>query len=225
MSSGFEISVIELAAEVVARIPDGRRYVLGIAGPPAAGKSTLAQNLAAAVWSEHAVPAEIAPMDGFHKTSAELEAVGARHRKGEPDTFDVAGFVERLKLLREAPLGQRVMWPIYDRGLHDPVPDAITFAAQRLAVVEGNYLLLDQPGWSEVRAHLDEVWYLDAKDDVIERRLTDRHLLGGKTIEQAKVKIADSDMPNARLIAGTRDHASSVLRENGGRYIVIRAGR
>ncbi|MGQ4619751.1 nucleoside/nucleotide kinase family protein [Nocardia sp. R7R-8] len=225
MRSGSEVSVTELAADVVARIPNGRRYVLGIAGPPAAGKSTLSQNLAAAVRAEHGIAAEIAPMDGFHMTSAELDVVGARHRKGQPDTFDVAGFVGRLKLLRGAPLGQRVPWPIYDRGLHDPVPDAITFAAQRLAVVEGNYLLLDQPGWIEVRAQLDEVWYLDAEDNVIERRLTDRHLLGGKTIEQAKTKITGSDMPNARLIAVTRDSASTVLREIDGRYIIIRADR
>ncbi|MFQ6226288.1 nucleoside/nucleotide kinase family protein [Nocardia sp. NPDC002869] len=221
MRAGSEVSVAELAANVAARIPQGRRHVLGIAGPPAAGKSTLSQNLAATVRAGHAVPAEIAPMDGFHKTSAELDAVGALHLKGEPHTFDVAGFVARLKVLREAPLGRRIPWPLYDRDLHDPVPDAIVFAAQQLAVVEGNYLLLEQPGWAEVRAQLDEVWYLDAADDVIEQRLTVRHLQGGRTIEQAQVKIADSDMPNARLIAGTRDRADIVLRETGGNYVVI----
>lgn len=222
MRAGSEVSVPELAAVVADRIPVGRRYLLGIAGPPAAGKSTLSQNLTAAVRSVHAVPAEVAPMDGFHKTSAELDAVGARHRKGEPDTFDVTGFVEQLKLLRGAPLGQRVTWPIYDRDLHDPVADAIVFAGQRLVVVEGNYLLLDQPGWGEARAQLDEVWYLDAEDKVIEQRLIDRHLRGGKNIEQARVKITDSDMPNARLIAGTRDRADIVLRETGGNCAVIR---
>ncbi|WP_067470535.1 hypothetical protein [Nocardia amamiensis] len=60
--------------------------MLGIAGPPAAGKSTLSQSLAAAITAAQAIPAGIAPMDDFHKTSAELDAVGARHRKGQPDT-------------------------------------------------------------------------------------------------------------------------------------------
>ncbi|MEU7628641.1 nucleoside/nucleotide kinase family protein [Nocardia sp. NPDC049220] len=225
MRAGNVVSVADLAAWVATRVPPGRRYVLGIAGPPAAGKSTLSLNLAAAIRTDHALPAEIAPMDGFHKTSAELDAMGARHRKGQPDTFDVTGFVERLKRLREAPLGQHVPWPIYDRDVHDPVPDAITFTAQRLAVVEGNYLLLDQPCWSEVRAQLDEVWYLDAEDQVIERRLTDRHLRGGQTIEQTRVKIADSDMPNARVVAGTQDHADYVVREVSGNYVVVRKGR
>ncbi|WP_040786015.1 nucleoside/nucleotide kinase family protein [Nocardia pneumoniae] len=220
MRSGSEVPVAQLAAWVCTRVSAQRRYVLGIAGPPAAGKSTLSQNLAAAITAAQAIPAGIAPMDGFHKTSAELDAVGARHRKGQPDTFDVARFVARLKLLREAPLGERVHWPIYDRGLHDPVPNAITFADQRIAVVEGNYLLLDQPGWAEVRSHLDEVWYLDADDRVIERRLTERHLLGGKTAKQAQIKITSSDMPNARLIAGTRDRADTVLCEITGNYFI-----
>ncbi|WP_084501242.1 nucleoside/nucleotide kinase family protein [Nocardia xishanensis] len=220
MRAGSEVSVTELAVWVSARVPGERRYVLGIAGPPAAGKSTLSQNLAASITTACGIGAEIAPMDGFHKTSAELDAVGARHRKGQPDTFDVAGFVNRLKLLREAPLGARVGWPIYDRELHDPVPDAITFADERIAVVEGNYLLLDHPGWAEVRSHLDEVWYLDAEEGVIEQRLTGRHLLGGKTAEQAQSKIADSDMPNARLIAHTRDRAGVVLRGTPGSYLI-----
>ncbi|WP_067470536.1 hypothetical protein [Nocardia amamiensis] len=86
-------------------------------------------------------------------------------------------------------------------------------------MVEGNYLLLGQPGWAEVSSHLDEVWYLDAEDRVIERRLTDRCLLGGKTAEQAQIKITNSDMPNARLIAGTRDRADMVLREIAGNYL------
>ncbi|MGY1876374.1 nucleoside/nucleotide kinase family protein [Nocardia gipuzkoensis] len=220
MRAGSEVPVAELARWVSTRVSSDCRYILGIAGPPAAGKSTLAQNLAVEITTAYGVGAGIAPMDGFHRTSAELDAAGARHRKGQPDTFDVAGFVARLKLLREAPLGERVPWPIYDRELHDPVPDAITFTDQRIAVVEGNYLLLDQPGWVEVRSQLDEVWYLDAADVVIEQRLTDRHVLGGKTPEQAHTKITDSDLPNARLIAHTRDRADAVLRETYGNYII-----
>ena len=220
MRARSEVSVAELAARVSTRVLVDGRYILGIAGPPTAGKSTLAKNLSDAITFAHGIGAEIAPMDGFHRTSAELDAVGARHRKGQPDTFDVAGFVAQLKLLRDAPLGERVPWPIYDRDLHDPVPDAIAFADQQIAVVEGNYLLLDQPGWVEVRSQLDEVWYLDAEDAVIEQRLTDRHLLGGKTIEQAHTKITDSDMPNARLIAHTRGRAEMVLCETAGSYLI-----
>jgi len=180
MFVGSEIAVTELAAWVATRVLADRRYLLGIAGPPAAGKSTLSQLLAAAITAERGILAEIAPMDGFHRTSAELDAVGAHHRKGQPDTFEVAAFVERLKLLREASLGHRVPWPIYDRDLHDPVPDAIGFSDQRVAVVEGNYLLLDQPGWAEIRSQLDEVRYVDAEDRVIELRLTERHLRGAR---------------------------------------------
>ena len=225
MRAGAEITLTELAATVSSRIPAQGRYLLGIAGPPAAGKSTLSRQLVAAVRAEQTVPAQIAPMDGFHRTSAELDAAGARHRKGEPDTFDTAGFVARLRRLRTAPLGRPVPWPDFDRARDDPVPDAIVFTGQRLAVVEGNYLLLEQPGWAQVRAQLDEVWYLHAEQEVIEPRLVDRHRHGGMTIHQARVKVADSDLPNARLIAGTRAAADLVLREDGGSYAVLEQRR
>ncbi|WP_040840592.1 fructose transporter, partial [Nocardia brevicatena] len=110
------------------------------------------------------------------------------------------------------PIGGRVPWPVYDRTLHDPVPDALVFDRHTVAIVEGNYLLLDRPGWREIRRHLDTVWYLDAPDSLIEQRLLRRHLAGGKTVEQACAIIRDSDLPNAHLIAGTRDRADLLLR-------------
>lgn len=218
MIEGHEVSVGDLAAWTAARVPADRRFVLGIAGPPAAGKSTLSVNLVAALNTSCRVPAQIAPMDGFHRTSAELSAVGALHRKGEPDTFDVAGFVACLTLLRDRAFGELVPWPAFDRVADDPVPDAIGFTDERVAVVEGNYLLLDQPGWREVAGHLDEVWYLAASDQVIEPRLTERHLRGGRTAAQVRAKVADSDLPNARLVAATAARADLVLREIDGRY-------
>lgn len=216
-----ECSVDELATWLAHRLPGDRRYLLGIAGPPAAGKSTLSERLALALTQREGVAAQIAPMDGFHMTSQRLSDVGALDRKGEPDTFDVDGFVTALAALRSVRAGVVVRWPAFDRVLDDPVPEAITFAHQRVAVVEGNYLLLRQSGWSEVRDLLDEVWYLDADDTVLERRLLDRHLAGGRTPERAKAKVADSDMVNARLIASTREHADVVLRESQGAYVLL----
>jgi pantothenate kinase len=221
MRSGGEVALTELAARVVSAAqgsPD-QRYLLGITGPPAAGKSTLATSLADAISAVAGVAAQIAPMDGFHLPTAVLRAAGALQRKGQPDTFDVDGFLARLAQLRDTPIGVPVSWPIYDRALHDPVPDALTFCDHTVAVVEGNYLLLDRPGWSDVRSRLDQVWYLDADDRVIEQRLTHRHLAGGKTPDQARTKIVDSDLPNARMIARTRAHADVVLREHDGLYL------
>ncbi|MCM6772790.1 nucleoside/nucleotide kinase family protein [Nocardia sp. CDC159] len=219
--SGDEVSLGELADHVRERAA-GRvgRFVLGIAGPPGAGKSTFAGALRDAIG---AGTAEVAPMDGFHLTNAELRVAGALARKGEPDTFDVGGYLDRLRALREMPLGQRVSWPIYDRKRHEPVPDGVVFDRQAIAITEGNYLLLDDygpAGWSAVREYLDEVWYLDAAVGELRERLLRRHIRGGKSEEFARAKVAGSDLMNAELVAATRGRADLVLRSNGTVYLV-----
>ncbi|WP_227983444.1 nucleoside/nucleotide kinase family protein [Nocardia spumae] len=217
-------TVASLAARIAADADvayGGHRYLLGVTGPPGAGKSTLAARLARELTAS-GLPAQIAGMDGFHLTSAELRAAGALTRKGQPDTFDVAGFVARLSALRDTEIP--VPWPVYDRVRHDPVPDGVVFAAERIAIVEGNYLLLDRPGWAKVRERLDAVWYLDAGESALQHRLLRRHLRGGKSPERARAMVFDSDLPNARLIAEGREHADLVLAATSGGYL-IRAAR
>ncbi|WP_280490293.1 nucleoside/nucleotide kinase family protein [Nocardia carnea] len=221
--TGSLVTVDDLARQVASaanRIGSGRRYLLGIAGPPAAGKSTVATRLAAALNRRDAGLAGMAPMDGFHRTTRELTAAGELERKGQPHTFDVPGFVARLRALRNPAAGIEVGWPVYDREIHDPVPDGVVFRRQRIVVLEGNYLLLDEPGWRDARSLLDECWYLDAGAESIERRLYERHRAGGKTPEVARAQIAHNDLPNATLVSGTRARADVVLTPRGEKYLV-----
>ena len=213
---------LDMLAERVREHASGRgRFVLGIAGPPGAGKSTLAAALRDTL---DAGAAEVAPMDGFHLSNAELRAAGALARKGEPDTFDIAGYLSGLRRLRETPLGQPVSWPLYDRERHEPVPGGVVFDRQPIVITEGSYLLFDDAGsagWSRVRDYLDEAWYLDVPVEELRKRLLRRHIRGGKSARLAETKVTRSDLRNAELVAGTRGSADLVLRADGRNFAVV----
>ncbi|MFE7718711.1 nucleoside/nucleotide kinase family protein [Nocardia rhizosphaerihabitans] len=205
------LSVTDLALRVP-RSP-GRRCLLGIAGPPGAGKSTLAERLSAEL-TRCGRRAVVAPMDGYHLRNEVLRARGALARKGEPDTFDAAGFVTDLRALRETPIGEPVPWPLFDRAIDEPTEGGVVVRDEDIVVVEGNYLLLtdaEAPGWAEVGELLDACWYLDAPRAVLTERLLHRHTVGGRSAAEARMKVTDSDLRNADLIAASRPRADQVL--------------
>ncbi|MFG2874438.1 nucleoside/nucleotide kinase family protein [Streptomyces sp. NPDC048337] len=186
---------------------DGRR-LLGIAGPPGAGKSTLAGRLAEALGPELAA---VVPMDGFHLAQAELARLGRADRKGAPDTFDAAGYTALLRRLRE-PGDGTVYAPAFDRSIEEPIAGSIPVGpAVPLVITEGNYLLHDAGEWARVRPLLDEAWYLAPDDTLRIRSLVDRHVRHGKAPAHARAWVARSDESNARLIAPGRDRADLVI--------------
>ncbi|MGH3475271.1 MAG: nucleoside/nucleotide kinase family protein [Nocardioidaceae bacterium] len=215
------ISLAELAAAVAvraARRPDpGLRYVLGIAGPPAAGKTTLSIALRDELNRRSGRRlAEIAPMDGFHLSNARLQADDALDRKGEPDTFDAAGYARRLTSVRHDGDAD-VAWPTFDRSIEATVPGGVVFTPDvQIAITEGNYVLLDTGDWASVRTVLDEAWFVDADLDLLESRLIVRHRQGGKSAAAARAKTTRSDLPNARLVGPTRQRARLVLHVGDG---------
>ncbi|MEU1684315.1 nucleoside/nucleotide kinase family protein [Micromonospora sp. NPDC005707] len=198
----------ELLARARALAGDGPRQLLGIAGAPGAGKSTLAERIVAEVGPT----ARLVPMDGFHLAQSELTRLGRDARKGAPDTFDANGFVSTLRRLRR--LEPTSVWaPAFRRDLEEPVAGAIEVPPEvRLVVTEGNYLLLREEPWEEVRTLLHQIWFLDLDAELRVRRLSARHEAYGKTPEQARAWALGSDEANARLVAGTADHADLVVR-------------
>ena len=196
-------------ARLQALLADGRRKLIGLAGPPGAGKSTLAQ----AVVDEFPHLAQVVPMDGFHLAHVELQRLGRAGRKGAPDTFDSAGYAALLRRLRQQQAGEIVYAPEFRREIEEPVAGAIpVFASTQLVITEGNYLLLDDGPWGQVASLLDDIWYVDVDDTLRADRLTQRHQQFGRSREEAIDWVAGTDEPNARLIALTRPHARLVFR-------------
>lgn len=216
-------SFADLLARARDRRPGGGRRIIGVVGSPGSGKTTLVEAVLEALaaagdsgsdgWLAHV------PMDGFHLADVELTRLGRLDRKGAPDTFDAAGYAALLRRLHTVHgSGETVYAPAFDRDIEQPLAGSIPVLPQcELVLTEGNYLLLDDGAWREVRAQLDEVWFLDADDDVRRSRLVDRHVRFGKTPSHAEAWVAEVDEPNATLISETRDRAdllvsSSLLR-------------
>jgi len=198
------------AAELVARaraLPGAGRRIIGITGAPGSGKSRTAEDLAAALGEQ----AVVVPMDGFHLADDELERLGRAGRKGAPDTFDVRGYLALLRRLR-AEAEHTVYAPRFDRDHEMSVAGAIAVRPQhRLVVTEGNYLLLRDGAWSEVRSLLDVVWYVEIDEETRLERLVRRHVAHGKEPKRARRWATTSDQANAELVAGTRSDADLVV--------------
>ena len=204
------LTFADLVDRARALVAGGGRAVLGIAGAPAAGKTTLAETLVVTLAAE-GVPVAHVPMDGFHLADAELERLGLRDRKGAPDTFDALGYAALLRRLREDQ-DDMVYAPGFERVIEQPIAGAIGVpASARLIVSEGNYLLVDDPRWSRVRPLLDEVWYCDLDAEERIRRLVDRHMRFGKSEADAITWSTGTDEKNAAVILATRERADLIL--------------
>ena len=190
-----------LAALVGAVAP--RRCVLGIAGPPGAGKTTLVERLLAAAATDPVLADRVAHvgMDGFHLTNAELDALGCRDRKGAPDTFDAAAYAGVLREVRALPRVP-VEAPTFDHVVGEPPPGGVVVPASAdLVVTEGNYLLLGEGEWAQLPALLDEVWWCALDDGERVERLVGRHVGTGREPADAREWVLRSDEANARAVA------------------------
>lgn len=203
--------LVDRAGDLLARTPADQRCLLGVVGAPGGGKSTLVEALLPALAGGLGEAVAHVPMDGFHLADAQLDRLGRRERKGAPDTYDVDGYAAALFRCRHD-LGHDVFVPGFERSLEQPIAAALVVPAPaRLVLTEGNYLLHDADGWDQVRPLLDECWYVDLADEVRRQRLVARHVLFGKSPDQAAAWVETVDEPNALLVAHGRSRADLVI--------------
>ncbi|MBT1597164.1 MULTISPECIES: nucleoside/nucleotide kinase family protein [Curtobacterium] len=200
---------VERAVELAA---GSDRTVLGIAGAPGAGKSTLARRIVTAVDERLGAGTAVqVPMDGFHLSNAALDALGRHDRKGAADTFDADGYVALVRRLVAA--DEDVVWaPDFDRRVDEPVAGSIAVPrTTRLVVSEGNYLLDDTAPWSALPALFTETWFCAVDDGVRLDRLVGRHMRHGRDHDAARAWAVQVDGVNAARVAPTVIRASRTV--------------
>ncbi len=208
-----EMSVDDAVDRAIRLATDGQRAVLGIAGAPGAGKSTLARRIVAGVDAALGAGAAVqVPMDGFHLANTALDALGRRTRKGAIDTFDGDGYVALVRRLVAG--DEAVVWaPDFDRRVDEPVAGSIAVPQRtRLVVSEGNYLLDDSDPWAALADLFTETWFCAVDDTVRVDRLVGRHMRHGRDHEAARTWAVEVDGVNAVRVAPRVIRASRTVR-------------
>ena len=156
-------------------------------------------------------PAALVPMDGFHYDNRVIEARGLGKRKGAPETFDFKGLQAMLGRLRTG--GADIAVPVFDRAADLARASASIVAAQdRIVIVEGNYLLLDEAPWSGLKGVFDLTIFLDVPRGVLAHRLVQRWLDHGLPEAQARERAFSNDMINAERLIAARLEPDIVIR-------------
>ncbi|CDN92152.1 nucleoside triphosphate hydrolase [Agrobacterium tumefaciens] len=190
---------LETIAEDVLRRAEGKsRFIVAIAGPPGAGKSTLADALCDALLARGETAA-VLPMDGFHMDNGILEERGLLSRKGAPETFDVRGFLDIVSAVRKG--GQEVLVPVFDRSREIAIASARAIAPEtRFILAEGNYLLLEEAPWTTLSKSFDLTIFVGPSVAVLEERLRKRWQGYGLDETQIHAKLFENDLPNGKRV-------------------------
>ena len=188
----------DLVDHIIRRSDVSQRFIIAIAGPPGAGKSTLSEQLVTMLKarSRHS---RIISMDGFHLENSTLKRLGLFDKKGSPTTFDVPAFIQVMKRL--AAYESDVAIPMFDRKKDITIENASIVSTQdKILIVEGNYLLLNDKQWAELQDIWDETVFINPGMDILEKRLIDRWLSYGMDNESAQNRAFGNDIPNAKNV-------------------------
>lgn len=201
--------------------PGEKHRIIGMAGYPGSGKSTIANLWADRVRAERGSDSLVVlGLDGFHLYRDQLnqmaDPVTALARRGAPFTFDPEQFVEKLKELKEAAGNKAVGWPGFEHATGDPVPDAIIVPAGcPLVLIEGIYVLYRAGSWAPLEGMFDETWFLDISIETAMNRIYLRHQKAwGLSEKQARDKADGNDRLNCGYITPGRSTADWLVKSD-----------
>ncbi|PPQ87837.1 hypothetical protein CVT25_009489 [Psilocybe cyanescens] len=146
-------------------------------------------------------------LDGWHLSRGQLDVLPdpqtAHDRRGIHWTFDGAGYITFLQKVRDTSFAGVITAPSFDHALKDPTPDAVSIHPHhRIVIIEGLYVFLSIPPWSEGGLLLDERWFIEVDPAEARRRLAVRHVLTGITenVVEAERRADLNDLPNGEFI-------------------------
>lgn len=177
------------------------RIIVFMAAPPAVGKTTLCEFLEyLSKQDQEFTDIQALGLDGFHYHSDYInshdaivlgEKVPMKQVKGCPETYDTEKLRQKLEKIKT----EDILWPIYDRNLHDVVEDQIK-VTQDIILIEGNWLLLKQEPWKSMQQYADYKILILAEEDMLKERLIGRKEKGGLTRAEAEEWYKNSDSKN-----------------------------
>ena len=241
-----------------------RRIIIAMAGGPGSGKSTISAALAKLFNARNSEKMRVVPMvsrtgffglsnqfnglqDGFHYSKAQLSTL--KHpeclfrRRGAPFTFDGPSFIQLVHSLRSSTVTETdhpalgIWAPSFDHAVKDPVADDIYISSsQRIILLEGSYLLLNEKPWDQIRDFVDESyvsalpeecsrwlanalssWFIDVSREEAKKRLVQRHIQAGieNNWDDAVRRVESNDLLNLDL----------VIEKQGSSHIVVSNSR
>lgn len=204
-----------------------RRLIVFMAAPPAVGKTTLSKFLEyLADQSEDLTKIQAIGLDGFHYHSDYINTHNAvvmgkevpmKKVKGCPETYDTEKLREKFKKIKE----EDILWPVYDRTIHDVVED-VEKITKNIILIEGNWLLLDEEPWKSMKDTADYTIMIRSEEETLKERLVGRKMKGGLTREEAEDWYINSDSVNVRRVLQTSLDGDFMLKvEADNDYIVL----
>ena len=203
------------------------RVIVYLAGPCGAGKTTMSLLLEHLANEHTGSFAQAVGLDGFHHTAEYLSGhyiqkdgkeILMREVKGSAETYDFDKLYGKIAALRRGD----AYFPRYSRLAHDVEEDAV-FVSGQIVIIEGNWLLLDEPRWRGLSGFADFRIFIGAPREILVRRLIERKIAGGLCAEEAERFVVRSDLENIDRILGRRLGCDLELEmDNDGKYKIIK---
>lgn len=203
------------------------RIIVFLAAPPAVGKTTLCQFLEYLSKQEKDVTeVQALGLDGFHYHSDYINSHNAvvlgktvpmKTVKGCPETYDTDKLQEKLAKIKD----ENILWPIYDRNIHDVVED-MTEVTKDIVLIEGNWLLLNEEPWKSLKETADYTILIQSEEEMLKERLISRKVKGGSSREDAQAWYINTDSVNVKRVLTTSMPGDLMLKvEEDGDYIKL----